>query len=111
MECRGAEFEKTACVPNECEGMSTFDSFEWKNIFLSICNTLAETQTASTATLPIVIFVGLLFTVACCLATYRFTKKRFMLSAEEALNKTTTTTASFDTYPNQYSSLPTKDVS
>jgi len=20
MECRGAEFEKTACVPNECEG-------------------------------------------------------------------------------------------
>ncbi|XP_032574245.1 semaphorin-5A [Drosophila sechellia] len=87
MECRGAEFEKTACVPNECE----------------------ETQTASTATLPIVIFVGLLFTVACCLATYRFTKKRFMISAEEALNKTTTTTASFDTYPNQYSSLPTKD--
>jgi len=49
--------------------------------------------------------------VGCCLATYRFTKKRFLLSAEEALNKTTTTTASFDTYPNQYSSLPTKDVS
>jgi len=70
-----------------------------------------ETQTASTATLPIVVTVCLLFTVGCCLATYRFTKKRFLLSAEEALNKTTTTTASFDTYPNQYSSLPTKDVS
>ncbi|EDW35221.1 GL15685 [Drosophila persimilis] len=87
VECRGAEFEKTACMPNEC----------------------GEVQTASSATLPIVIGVCVLVTVACCLATYRFTKQRFLLSAEEALNKTTTTTASFDTYPNQYSSLPTKD--
>ncbi|KAI8036673.1 hypothetical protein M5D96_010474 [Drosophila gunungcola] len=88
-ECHGAEFEKTACVPNECE----------------------EIQTASSATLPIVICLCLLITVACCLATYHFAKKRFLLSAEEALNKTTTTTASFDTYPNQYSSLPTKILS
>ncbi|KAH8268722.1 hypothetical protein KR018_000031, partial [Drosophila ironensis] len=87
MECRGAEFEKTACVPNECD----------------------ETQSASSATLPIVIAVFTMVTVGCCLATYRYTKRRFLLSAEEALNKTTTTTASFDTYPNQYSSLPTKD--
>ncbi|EDV97528.1 GH16920 [Drosophila grimshawi] len=87
VECRGAEFEKTACVPGECD----------------------DAQSASSATLPIVICVLILFTVACCLATYHFTRRRFLLSAEEALNKTTTTTASFDTYPNQYSSLPTKD--
>ncbi|XP_060654439.1 semaphorin-5B isoform X1 [Drosophila nasuta] len=87
LECRGAEFEKTACVPGECD----------------------EVQTGSSATLPVVICVLLLFTAGCCLVTYHLTRRRFLLSVEEALNKTTTTTASFDTYPNQYSSLPTKD--
>ncbi|XP_030569728.1 semaphorin-5A isoform X2 [Drosophila novamexicana] len=86
-ECRGAEFEKTACVPGECE----------------------ELQSASSATLPIVIGCFMLLTAACCLATYHFTRRRCLQNVEEALNKTTTTTASFDSYPNQYSSLPTKD--
>ncbi|EDW72839.2 uncharacterized protein Dwil_GK17220 [Drosophila willistoni] len=88
MECRGGEFEKTACVPGECED---------------------QTQSASAMTVSIVIFVCLIFTAACCLATYRYAKRQFLISSEEALNKTTTTTASFDSYPNQYSSLPTKD--
>lgn len=53
----------------------------------------------------------MLLTVVGCLVTFHFTKRRYLQSIEEALNKTITTTASFDTYPNQYSSLPTKDVS
>ncbi|ALC44181.1 Sema-5c [Drosophila busckii] len=87
VECRGAEFEKTACVPGEC----------------------AELHSASSANLTAIICSLLVLTVLCCLATFHFTRKRFLSSVEEALNRTTTTTASFDTYPNQYSSLPTKD--
>lgn len=75
------------------------------------CLLFTEVRGASTATLATVICLMLLITVAGCLATFHFTRRRYLISAEEALNKTTTTTASFDTYPNQYSSLPTKDVS
>ncbi|XP_030372393.1 semaphorin-5A [Scaptodrosophila lebanonensis] len=83
LECRGAEYEKTACVPGECQKL----------------------HTASTVALPITIMAGIVL----CFLTFYLTRRRYMLSNIEALNKTTTTTASFDSYPNQYSSLPTKD--
>lgn len=108
LECRGAEFEKTACVPGECDGKSCVEQLYGH--CLPVCFH-SEVRGASSATLATVICLMLLVTVACCLVTFHFTRRRFLLSAEEALNKTTTTTASFDTYPNQYSSLPTKDVS
>lgn len=107
-ECRGAEFEKTACVPGDCDGKSTHAP-HLTYVFNIHC--LAELQSASSATVPIVICCCMLLTVACCLVTFHFTKRRYLQNIEETLNKTTTTTASFDTYPNQYSSLPTKDVS
>lgn len=110
LECRGAEFEKTACVPGECDGTLCLEQLYWQCYPESVCF-LSEVRGASSATLATVICLMLLITVACCLAIFHFTRRRFLLSAEEALNKTTTTTASFDTYPNQYSSLPTKDVS
>lgn len=109
-ECRGAEFEKTACVPGECEGKLHTSTNIWMG-FINAPDFSAELQSASSATLPIVIGCFMLLTAACCLATYHFTRRRCLQNVEEALNKTTTTTASFDSYPNQYSSLPTKDVS
>lgn len=80
-------------------------------LILNLVYFLTEVQGASTATVATVICLMMLITVAGCLATFYITRRRYLLSAEEALNKTTTTTASFDSYPNQYSSLPTKDVS
>ncbi|XP_037928566.1 semaphorin-5A-like, partial [Teleopsis dalmanni] len=84
-ECRGNEFEKTACVPGFCEG----------------------TQMASSTTLATIIALVILLYVLTIFMTFWFTRRHFM--PQVPVLKNNTPTSSYDSYPNQYSSLPTKD--
>ncbi|TMW52624.1 hypothetical protein DOY81_002278 [Sarcophaga bullata] len=86
-ECRGEEFEKTACVPGECEG----------------------TQMASTSTLISIISIVILLYVMTIFMTFWITRRRYMPTVPLMKNNTPSPT-SYDSYPNQYSSLPTKDI-
>ncbi|XP_058985154.1 semaphorin-5A isoform X1 [Musca domestica] len=87
-ECRGEEFEKTACVPGECEG----------------------TQMASTSTVVTIISVVILLYATTIFMTFWMTRRHYRPPAPILKNNTPSPT-SYDSYPNQYSSLPTKDVS
>ncbi|XP_037901105.1 semaphorin-5A isoform X2 [Glossina fuscipes] len=86
-ECRGEEFEKTACVPGLCEG----------------------TQVASTATLGSVIAVVILLYALTIFMTFWLTRRHFMPPVA-LLKNNTPSPVNYDSYSNQYSSLPTKDI-
>ncbi|XP_014089304.2 semaphorin 5c isoform X1 [Bactrocera oleae] len=88
-ECRGAEFEKTACVPNEYEALRLSSSTSW----------------------PWIILLCSIIYVITIIGTFYLTK-RFIKPVDLALNKNNTPVApNYDSYANQYSSLPTKDQS
>ncbi|XP_075161037.1 semaphorin 5c [Haematobia irritans] len=86
-ECRGEEFEKTACVPGECEG----------------------TQMASTSMVVSIISIVILLYVLTIFMTFWMTRRHYSPPVPIMKNNTPSPT-SYDTYPNQYSSLPTKDI-
>lgn len=83
-ECFGDDFEKAECVPDPCNG----------------------TTMASFTTITTMVALFALFYIMTIFFTFWITRRRFMMETP----KNNSPTPSYDAYPNQYSSLPTKDI-